>query len=328
MRCFSLSVARTYLPPLVAVHLPLMLQWYSLTRRFSVLRNSSGEPIGIDEIKLRLAEQRARGSENRVSEEEEDMILEALSRLRGKGTSTRSQPESDDMAQSERILSGYSDNQDGNPRISTAPSVAGGQSVHSTTSSVLHGSPSIASLSSSKSQVSRRMSNNLFGSGKLNDHTYIRTAYHRRAGPGVARSPSVKHADSDTSMSTITSSRIGQNNSTYSDAQSLRPMTPEGSISASSAPSSPSYAYAQDSDVDSRADLSSALFPEVLGRASLALDEVIRELEEEGDDEILMERSPISPTSLSIISRLSQSLVRVHQHTVRFYGELTLSYLC
>ena len=58
-----------------------MLQWYSLTRRFSVLRNSSGEPIGLDELKSKFAEQRARGSQNQVTEEEEDMILEALGRF-------------------------------------------------------------------------------------------------------------------------------------------------------------------------------------------------------------------------------------------------------
>ena len=58
-----------------------MLRWYSLTRRFSVLRNSSGEPIGLDELKSKFAEQRARGSQNQVTEEEEDMILEALGRF-------------------------------------------------------------------------------------------------------------------------------------------------------------------------------------------------------------------------------------------------------
>ena len=64
-----------------------MLQWYSLTRRFSVLRNSSGEPIGLDELKSKFAEQRARGSQNQVTEEEEDMILEALGRFHGRSRS-------------------------------------------------------------------------------------------------------------------------------------------------------------------------------------------------------------------------------------------------
>lgn len=292
-----------------------MLQWYSLTRRFSVLRNSSGEPIGLDEIKFKLAEQRARGSEHRVSEEEEDMILEALSRLRGRGNS-RSNTFVDDGTSSERVLSGYSESQDSNVRISASPSV-GAQSVTSSTGSVLHGSPSAISLSSSKgSQASRRMSNNLFASGKFHDHSYMRTAYQRRGPNGsFARSSSVKHSDSNNSMSTITSSRVGQNTSTYSDTQSLRPVTPDGSMPASSPPSSPNHAlYARDTDAELRNDPSRTLVPEVLGRASLALDEVIRELEEEGDDEVLVERSPISPTPLMTAMNLSPSVVRRHHH--------------
>ncbi|KAI0340118.1 hypothetical protein BDW22DRAFT_1360638 [Trametopsis cervina] len=290
-----------------------------LTRRFSVLRNSSGEPIGLDEIKSKLAEQRARGSENRVSEEEEDMILEALSRLRTKGSTSRADATAASRhhngdAEGERVLSGYTDSLDGQSRISAAPSFAGGQSVRSATStnSALHGSPSITSVSSGKgSQVSRRMSNNLFGSGKFQDHTYIRTAYHRRAAISTTtRSSSVKHSESNTSMSTITSSRIGPHNSMYSDTQSLRPTTPDGSSQyGSSAPSSPNRAaYLGEFDGDVNPDLSRALSPEVLGRASSALDEAIKELEEEGDDEILMERSPVHTSPLTRPGTLSQAM--------------------
>ena len=295
-----------------------MLQWYSLTRRFSVLRNSSGEPIGLDEIKSKLAEQRARGSENRVSEEEEDMILEALSRLRGRGIITRTDSNPEDGTSSERVLSGYSETtQDGGSRISASPSLVGSQSVLSSTNSIFHGAPSVTSLSSTKgSQASRRMSNNLFSSGKFHDHSYIRTAHQRRGtNSHPTRSPSVKHSDSINSMSTLTSSRAGPNNSTYSDTQSLRPNTPDGSLSASSPPSSPNYAmFARNSDADPRVDPARTLSPEALGRASLALDEVMRELEEEGDDEIVLERSPISstpPAPLMIASKLKQSLVRL-----------------
>lgn len=280
-----------------------MLQWYSLTRRFSVLRNSSGEPVQLDELRSRFAEQRARGSENKVSEEEEDMILEALGRLRGQG---RPKPSED------RVLSGFSDSQDTGSRTSTVPSLAGGLSVRSnvtsaTSNSVLHGSSSAASLSSTKgSQASRRMSNNLFGSSKFHDHSYVRNTQRRpfTTSTSSGRSGSVKHSDSSTSMSTITSSRVGPGNSAsmYSDSQSLRPVTPDGSAYASSVPSSPnntSYSRDNTSDyqADTKAGLPRALSPEVIGRASLALDEVIRELEEEGDDEIVMERSPISTMS-------------------------------
>ena len=73
-----------------------MVQWYSLTRRFSVLRNSTGEPLGLDELKSKFAEQRARGSQNQVTEEEEDMILEALGRLHTRSRSRSKQKPYDD----------------------------------------------------------------------------------------------------------------------------------------------------------------------------------------------------------------------------------------
>lgn len=279
-----------------------MLQWYSLTRRFSVLRNSAGEPIGLDELKSRLAGQRARGSEHRVSEEEEDMILEALGRLRGQG---RPKPTSEDSTGDERVSAVFSENQDAGSRMSAAPSLAGGQSVRSnvtaasTTSSGIHGSSSAASFSSGKgSQAARRMSNNLFGSGKFHDHTHMRTAQSRRgvgSSTPASRTGAVKHAESNTSMSTATSSRAaGNSTSIYSDNQSFRPVTPDGSAYASSVPSSPNQSTSFPRDGGSNDALSGTMSPEILGRASLALDEVIRELEEEGDDEIVMERSPIS----------------------------------
>lgn len=282
-----------------------MLLWYSLTRRFSVLRNSAGEPIGLDELKTKLAEQRARGSHYRVSEEEEDMILEALSRLRTKGyTSGTDTTTNTGDSQGERDLSGYTE---AGSRISESPSFTGSQSVRSTTttSSVLHGSTSNTSLSSTKgSQAARRMSNNLFGSGKFHDQSYMRTAYQRRTTTSTGSRSSVKNSDSTASMSTITSSRLGPQNSLYSDSHSIRPVSPdESSTYGSSAPSSPSRGK------DTRPDLSRTLVPEVLGRASLALDEVIRELEEEGDDEIVMERSPISFTALASPGTILNPLV-------------------
>ncbi|GJE98131.1 hypothetical protein PsYK624_143530 [Phanerochaete sordida] len=288
------------LPPTSDFRTSLILP--DLTRRFSVLRNSAGEPIGLDELKSRLADQRARGSEHRVSEEEEDMILEALGRLRGQG---RPRPLAEDSTGDERVSTAFSESQEGS-RMSAALSLAGAQSVRSNvtaasgTSSALHGSSSAASISSSKASqaaAARRMSNNLFGSGKFHDHSYMRTAHARRgAGTPIpaARAGPVKHADSNTSMSTVQSGRAaGNGTSLYSDSQSLRPVTPEGSAYASSVPSSPVFPT-HGKDGASSDGLSGTMSPEILGRASLALDEVIREFEEEGDDQIVMERSPIT----------------------------------
>lgn len=324
-----------------------MLQWYSLTRRFSVLRNSSGEPIGFDELKSKFAEQRARGAEHRVSEEEEDMILEALGRFR---RPTRSKSAVEDSTGDERVSTAFSENQDEGSRMSTAPSLAGGQSVRSnvtttTTSSAIHGSPSVASFTSTKgSQASRRMSNNLFGSGKFGDHTYMRTTHQRRGGttPSSPRAAAVKHAEYNTSIGTVISSRAGVGNSTsiYSDSQSLRPVTPDGSTYASSVPSSPNQASFS-KDVSSTEGLPRTLPPEVLGRASLALDQVIRELEEEGDDEILIERSPISAvpspihttttSSMGYSGSMVRSPVSLHHHAPflsHFMKEPLLTLLC
>ena len=54
-----------------------------------------------------------------------------------------------------------------------------------------------------------------------------------------------------------------------------------------------------------------ALSTEVLKRASLALDQAISELEEEQDDEIVMERSPISTTPRMNIANIPRHIVRV-----------------
>ncbi|KAH8833523.1 hypothetical protein DL96DRAFT_443534 [Flagelloscypha sp. PMI_526] len=48
----------------------------SLSRRFSLLRSTTGQPVSIDSLRVRLAEQRARGDPAYVLEEEEDMILD------------------------------------------------------------------------------------------------------------------------------------------------------------------------------------------------------------------------------------------------------------
>ncbi|KAI0071815.1 hypothetical protein K474DRAFT_1686903 [Panus rudis PR-1116 ss-1] len=289
------------LPPVSDFRTSLILP--DLTRRFSVLRNSAGVPIGIDDLKSKFAEQRARGAENQVTEEEEDMILEALGRFHSRATRSRntSSSQGDESVGANDSFRISSANDEGGSRISASPSLVGSQSVRSAntaTSSVLHVSSSGASLSSGKSQYSRRMSNNLFGSGKFRDYSYMRN---QRTRTDSTRSSSLVPSASNASMSTVTSSRAANNSSMYSDNQSLRPVTPEGSAYSpvSSPPASPDRHAAGDgsrpdgnSAVNAR--LSKTLSPEHLRRASLALDQVIRELEEEGDDEIVMERSPIN----------------------------------
>lgn len=308
-----------------------MLAWYSLTRRFSVLRSSSGSPIGLDDLRNKFAEQRARGSENQVTEEEADMILEALGRLHVRTSRVRGNNIGEEGEHDGGIrANGADEGQELSSRISSAPSVAtqkSGQSSTTPTSPVLRSRTSNTSMS----VKDRRMSNNLFGSGKLRDHTYF-AQQSRRSGRGTS---SIAPSESTMSMSTVASSRAGNNASMYSDSQSLRPGTPEGSMytQSGSTPSSPNEKdhHGRSSSVDSQAEsaievkalrtrLSRALSPEVLQRASLALDEVIRELEEgeeeEGDDQIVMERSPIA---LAPVSPLNMATVTVSPCHVSCY---------
>ena len=106
-----------------------MLEWYSLTRRFSVLRNSSGEPIGFDELKSKFEAQRARGSQNRVSESEEDMILEALSRFRPSTGRQKAVAGGGVDSTSSNMVSTYSDDTEDHFRDSISPSLLIGEST-------------------------------------------------------------------------------------------------------------------------------------------------------------------------------------------------------
>ncbi|KAH9926117.1 uncharacterized protein B0H18DRAFT_1119021 [Fomitopsis serialis] len=262
-----------------------MLEWYSLTRRFSLLRASSGTPIALDDLKSKFAEQRARGSRNQVTEEEEDMILEALGRLHARAARTKPVV-SREEASSEQSAS-TTESQDLGSRITSSSLTRDSLQSSSTTPTALHSITSMSSLSSTKgSNASRRMSNNLFGSGKLRDQTYIRSTNPGRRAGGSRNVPSVAPSDSMMSMSTVASSGAGQssipNNDKAFERQRAGRLAP------------------QDSDSESAADrkdfttrLSKALHPDVLRHASLALDEVIREMEEEGDDEIVMERTTL-----------------------------------
>ncbi|KAJ1310337.1 hypothetical protein OPQ81_007076 [Rhizoctonia solani] len=52
----------------------------SLSRRFTLLRGQNGEPLSIDDVRTRLAHQRANGHVNHVTEEEEEIMIDALIR--------------------------------------------------------------------------------------------------------------------------------------------------------------------------------------------------------------------------------------------------------
>lgn len=254
--------------------------WHSLTRRFTLLRSEDGEPVGLEQIKARFAEQRARGAPNQVSEEEESMILEALGRVRVRTAAAEQQDD---------VLSdlGVSPRQSSTNSLDTSTSSLMGNVIGNV-------SPTPASKNTKRGQ--KRYSNNLFGSGKFRDDVYIRTI---RGGSGRS---ALSNAGSD--ISTLSRTLRTKNNF-------LRPGSPEEADSSGiSAPSSPNVLTDRESlstsrsafldsspNISTEIRLSQTFHPDAFKRASLALEEVIREIEEEAeepgvDDDIVLLRSP------------------------------------
>lgn len=252
---------------------------HSLSRRFTLLRSSSGDPVTLEDLRSRFAEQRARGAENQISEEEEDMILETLGRIRSRNTAERSEESIEGVDQS---------------------SSTERQSVMSTGTASSSLSPSVTSSPGGRS--TKRYSNNLFGSGRFRDYTYMRSVASTQSRNGSSRALSI----------TPTESSLSMRGNTSSTAESLRPVTPDGSMLSSSVQSSPNektsvrsapfvppIPYGEPSLSAAEYRLSKTLGPSVLKRASLALEEAIKEIEEEAEDEIVMPRTaPVPRTSL------------------------------
>lgn len=179
--------------------------------------------------------------------------------------------------------------------IGTSGNFSSSRSTNSVASSANH----------TNGRSTKRYSNNLFGSGRFRDYTYMRSV----------PSTHSKHTSSRTTTSTDTSpSKRGH----YSD--SLRPITPEDVPESSSATSTPQEQmsvrsapliapapYGEPSLLAAER-LSKALGPS-FRRASLALEEAIREIEEETEDEIVMPRTaPLVRTSPEKLRQLPDTV--------------------
>ncbi len=241
----------------------------SLSRRFTFLRATSGVPLSLDDLKSKLAAQRARGAENYLSEEETDMFLQTLGRMRSKPSASSTSSDS-----------------------THSPARGSLRSMDTTTSSI-----------TSASGSTKRYSNNMFGSGKFRDHSYLRSVARERAGKGSAGKRGVAHSS--------TSSR------TYNASDTSIPEEPTLTDTELSAHDSDTTALA--SGVESSvSELEQSIVKTFqsghLRRASMALEEVIREFEEkvdgdgdgDGDDQILIPRSP-APERASSLKRISVS---------------------
>lgn len=192
----------------------------SLSRRFTLLRGQNGEPLSIDDVRSRLAQQRANGHTNQVTEEEEQIMIDALIRAH-----------------------------------SIDPTATSGSDSEGYTTATANEHPSEPA-----SPASKRHSNNMFGSARFRDQSYIRSA---------TRS----HADPPPSHLTT-----GPRKTT---------------VSTPSAPVHLPTASAEDFSFDAYLS-DSQLSPAQIQRASLALqDAVIQEFDEEGeeDEQILAPRS-------------------------------------
>ncbi|KAG9019598.1 hypothetical protein FRB90_000062 [Tulasnella sp. 427] len=141
-----------------------------LSRRFSLLRQADGRPVDIQDVREKFAAQRAGGSPNVITEEEEEYVIHYLSNaghIPGGPVDDR----------------GTDDSQQRSP-ISTTPTWTIGtpdSTRNATPNSAFEptffsskGPPSTKSRTSHTSNSSRRYSNNLFGSGRLKDQQYLR----------------------------------------------------------------------------------------------------------------------------------------------------------
>ncbi|KAG5647136.1 hypothetical protein DXG03_001091 [Asterophora parasitica] len=285
-----------------------------LSRRFSLLRSSSGEPVALDVLRSRLADQRARGAANHISEEEEEMIFDTLRSFRSKPNAASLSGENLTLNSTSNSYLPVQENYDFRQSSSTMMS--------SSAASLAPSSASPSVTSSPSKSTGKRYSNNLFGSGRFNDYNYLRSV--TKQGGGTSGNGRLRTESLTPTESSVRNVNASTNTSSLSDSTSLRPVTPESSgyntnSIVSSVQSTPSLHDIFSGSSDSRTAMplstpygeqgqgnpvsvagyriSKTLGPSALKRASMALEEVIKEFEEEAEDEILMPRSPPIPPS-------------------------------
>ncbi|KAI9511318.1 hypothetical protein F5148DRAFT_1146881 [Russula earlei] len=263
------------LPPVGDFRTSLILP--DLSRRFTVLRAPSGDPVSLEDLRVRLADQRARGAKNHLSEEEEDMFLQTLGRIRSK------------------------------PSVSSTS----GDSIQSTARESFRSSETATSSIPSTSSAAKRFSNNMFGSGKFRDYTYLRSVAKDRAGAGKASAS--RRSTNSSSLSTIGRSYKASDTSIPEDSQTDLELSAHDSETTIAPRGKASSFELEEGIVKS-------FQPGHLRRASMALEEVIREIEEEvevevgrggadgdsdgdGDDKILIPRSPAPERASSLTGR-------------------------
>ncbi|KAG9124148.1 hypothetical protein FRC07_012654 [Ceratobasidium sp. 392] len=240
------------LPPASDFRTSLILP--DLSRRFTLLRAQNGEPLSIEDVRSRLAQQRANGHENQVTEEEEEIMIDALIR-----------------AHSIDPTASASDSDQGYVTANGNESTFGGRYDSS-------------ELPSPVSSSSKRHSNNMFGSGRARDQNYIRSA--TKSNASAASVP--KRSSRKITLSTPSiPSRETQRRRNDPPAVELPTDDDEGDQTDAS------NSYALSSPVQGNVTfdtyLSNSTFsPAQIRRASLALQDVIQEFEEDEEDEKIL----------------------------------------
>lgn len=260
----------------------------SLTKRFTLLRTSNGDPVTLYDLKDRFAQQRINGDHS-ISEAEEDMLLQALSRIRSGNAGASMKGGRSGSDKSETPSSPFSESTD------LAHSSGSHSTATTTTSSGVHesamqGSSSLSPSPSNRS--SKRHSNNLFGAG-FRERSYMRKQTARMTGSNrsvLSTTPSVATTGStneliDSYGDSITSPR---------DSGAIMNVNDE--------------VTAVSDGIASGTD--TVEFPKPLSdvqvkRLSMSLEKIIQEMEEEAEDQVLVPRTPITPNGVAVHQRTS-----------------------
>lgn len=231
---------------------------------------------------------------SQISEEEENMILETLGRIRAKNPASST-------SSSRKVAGGSAIPNASNLGMESDYTHERTSHISTATASTTYPASSITSSPSPSSRSTKRYSNNLFASGRFREYSYLRSVSQRSGSSRGAAS--VTPSDSDHSLREKPSSDF---------SEILRPVTPEDGHPVSSVPPSPN----EKTPLARSASLISStedFFSQPLGdqlkasthlssdnstrvhRAEAALESVIREFEEEAEDEILMPRTHPAP---------------------------------
>ena len=280
------------------------------------MRSTNGNQLNLENLRSRFAEQRAKGAENQISQEEEDMLLDMLSRMRGTGFGFGHKS----PAMGENVL---------NKVETSASSIISSDATSSTSSTVRQSSQSTLSSSavndapqspSSPSRSVKRHSNNLFGAGQLRDMRYMRKPASNRT---INSNRSVSSTPSESTTGSMTNALI----EAYSDnpIRSVSPESPSSPVIPPSnlVPSSPTRSVSSTQEdalgpLPNSSRLSKQLTSGQIQRISVSLEDAIRELEEEAEDQVLVPRTPVlSQHSGSASIREAKSAVALTTDDVR-----------